>query len=737
MTPPQFLPLLSTVFVFGLGVFVLLKDIRSKTNILFGLFCLGTTVWLFGTFMMFRSQTNAAAIFWDRVIYIGGILNPILLYHFGRAFLDKKKKRGVLWLGYILALFFLIISRTDYFAADLYKYSWGVHTQARLFHHPFLVYFVGFMILFLVDVLGGMKHATGVKKAQIKYIFLALLAMAVVGTPAFLPAYGIDIYPFAYLSGAIFAGIVAYAITCHRLLGITVILRKTTVYLATFLVTISLFLVSLLSLPKMLKFEIPWQAIPSGILSMCVAALVFPALLNLFESMANKYFFASLYQSEKVLNELKKEVLTIINLPQLLDLVCKTLKDCFHLRRVGVLLYDPKTSKYQALLAEGFRPQNGLTLVRNNFLTQYLTENKRPLVYQELKPILDTIQKTQKSKIAAIKKLSFHMKKIEASVCCPLISKNRLIGVLLLGPKVSKEPYFREDIEFLENLSYQVSVGLENARLYSEMKDFSAKLEAEVKERTKELKKAYDKLKELDKMKDEFISITSHELRTPMTAVQGYLWMLQKKGGELNAKQKKYLERAQGGSERMIRLINDMLDVSRIEQERVELEIRTVELTPIIEEVVDELKIKAKKKKLKLEFLAGDRPLPPVKADAGKVRRILTNLLDNALKFTEEGGVTIEGYKKGRFVQVNVTDTGRGISKEDLPRLFKKFGRLESDFVTAAEAGGTGLGLYISRALVERMRGKISVQSTPKKGSTFSFTLPVSDLPNKFTAVYV
>ena len=253
--------------------------------------------------------------------------------------------------------------------------------------------------------------------------------------------------------------------------------------------------------------------------------------------------------------------------------------------------------------------------------------------------------------------------------------------------------------------------------------------EQKIKEQLEALERAHEKLKELDKMKDEFISITSHELRTPMTAVQGYLWMLQKKGGELNAKQKKYLERAQGGSERMIRLINDMLDVSRIEQERVELEIRTVELTPIIEEVVDELKIKAKKKKLKLEFLAGDRPLPPVKADAGKVRRILTNLLDNALKFTEEGGVTIEGYKKGRFVQVNVTDTGRGISKEDLPRLFKKFGRLESDFVTAAEAGGTGLGLYISRALVERMRGKISVQSTPKKGSTFSFTLPVSDLP--------
>jgi signal transduction histidine kinase len=258
------------------------------------------------------------------------------------------------------------------------------------------------------------------------------------------------------------------------------------------------------------------------------------------------------------------------------------------------------------------------------------------------------------------------------------------------------------------------------------LENLTKQLEEKVEERTKELRQAYEKLQELDKMKDEFVSITSHELRTPMTAIQGYLWMLEKKGGKLNEKQARYVEKAQHGSARMLSLINDMLDVSRIEQERVELEIKEIDLLPIINDTVEELKARAEERKLRLELVRSREKLPTVKGDAEKVRRVLTNLLGNAIKFTEKGRVTVDAYRKGKFVQVNVADTGRGIAKEDIPRLFKKFGRLESDFVTAAEAGGTGLGLYISRALVERMRGKISLQSEPGKGSTFSFTLPVA-----------
>jgi signal transduction histidine kinase len=241
------------------------------------------------------------------------------------------------------------------------------------------------------------------------------------------------------------------------------------------------------------------------------------------------------------------------------------------------------------------------------------------------------------------------------------------------------------------------------------------------------LRRAYRDLKKLDQMKDEFISIASHELRTPMTAIKGYLWMLKMgKGGKLNMHQLEYVLKAERGSERMVRLINDMLDISRIEQGRLSLELVDLDAQKLIAEVIDDLTARAEEKGLELKFLAQNKSLPKVRADEQRFREVLANLIGNAIKFTSKGFVHLDAAPVDGFLRISVTDTGKGIAKEDLPRLFKKFGRLESDFVTAAEAGGTGLGLYISKALVEQMGGEISVESEVGKGSTFSFTLPLA-----------
>ncbi|MFH1534654.1 MAG: histidine kinase N-terminal 7TM domain-containing protein, partial [Patescibacteria group bacterium] len=231
MTIPQILPLISALFVLSLGIFVVTKNIRSKSNILFGFFCFGLDFWLFGTFLMLSSQNENSAIFWDRFIYIGGILSPILVYHFGRVFLEKEKKqRWILWLGYILTITFLVASRTNYFVADLYSYSWGVHTKAQILHHIFLVYFSVYIVMFLKDIYIGIHKSTGIRKIQLRYIFVALVVMIIIGSPAYLPAYGISIYPITYLSGVVFAGIVVFAITRYRLMNIRIFISKSITY---------------------------------------------------------------------------------------------------------------------------------------------------------------------------------------------------------------------------------------------------------------------------------------------------------------------------------------------------------------------------------------------------------------------------------------------------------------------------------------------------------------------------
>ncbi len=237
--------------------------------------------------------------------------------------------------------------------------------------------------------------------------------------------------------------------------------------------------------------------------------------------------------------------------------------------------------------------------------------------------------------------------------------------------------------------------------------------------------------KELEIAQNDFISITSHELRTPLTIIRSYLWMLQNgKGGELNDKQKGYLDKASVGIERMLALINDSLDVSRIEQNKMELKIKEFPLSDLIKDISEDFELKAKEKNLNLN-VSIDPPVVRVLGDESKVREIITNLLGNSFKFTDIGSINIScAPADGKMVRVSIKDTGKGISADDLPKLFKKFGRIEESYSSIPTVSGTGLGLYIVKSLVEKMNGTVGVTSQgPGTGSEFWFTLPLVTPP--------
>lgn len=241
------------------------------------------------------------------------------------------------------------------------------------------------------------------------------------------------------------------------------------------------------------------------------------------------------------------------------------------------------------------------------------------------------------------------------------------------------------------------------------------------------------KEKELERAKDDFISITSHELRTPMSIIKSYLWMLASgKGGPLTNKQNRYIDKAVQGTERMLNLINDMLNISKIEQGRVEIEIQQVDLKSLLEEIENDFTVKADEKSLYIKTEIHD-DIKTVYADKNKLREVIVNLVGNSFKFTERGGITVKVEKfigKEDFAKVSVIDTGRGLSDDEIKRLFHKFGRLDNSYQTVAEAGGTGLGLYIVKLIIEAVGGETHVESEGKgKGSTFWFTLPTKYTP--------
>ncbi len=231
--------------------------------------------------------------------------------------------------------------------------------------------------------------------------------------------------------------------------------------------------------------------------------------------------------------------------------------------------------------------------------------------------------------------------------------------------------------------------------------------------------------KEMERMKYEFVSIATHELKTPVAAIAGHLSMVLEEGiGKVDDRAKKLLTRALEGAKRLSKLINDLLNVSRIEEGKMSMDIQPRDIGKIIESVISELQIKAKEKKIYLKYQKPKRRLPKVLVDEIRIREVITNLIDNAIKFTRRGGVTVSATKSRDLVTITVADTGVGISKEYIPHLFQKFHQIESAYTR--EAGGTGLGLYISKSIVELHKGKIYVESKPNVGSKFKFTIPIA-----------
>ncbi len=270
----------------------------------------------------------------------------------------------------------------------------------------------------------------------------------------------------------------------------------------------------------------------------------------------------------------------------------------------------------------------------------------------------------------------------------------------------------------------QAAIALENALLYNETKNFSIKLEKEVERATRDLRRANEQLKKLDAAKSEFISIASHQLRTPLTVIKGYIsMMLEGNFGKLNKEEKASLDKVFESNERLIQLVENLLNISRIESGRMQFQFENGWLEKVVDSVIEELTLAAQRKGLRLDYIKPQQPLPQVKIDPEKIRQVIMNLIDNSIKYTKRGHITIKLELAGKKVRFIVADTGMGISSEDLANLFKKFSRGTGTSLVHTE--GTGLGLYVARMMIEAHQGKVWAESAGTgKGSKFCFELP-------------
>jgi signal transduction histidine kinase len=232
------------------------------------------------------------------------------------------------------------------------------------------------------------------------------------------------------------------------------------------------------------------------------------------------------------------------------------------------------------------------------------------------------------------------------------------------------------------------------------------------------------KLKEVDEMKDNFISIASHELRSPLTAMKGYLEFLkEKEATHVTEEGKHYINNLEISVDRLDNLVCDLLEVSRLEQNRIPFEMNAIDPVSSIKASITEMSSKALEKNI--EIIYSEEPLPAIKADQDRLKQIFVNLISNAIKYTPKGKIEITAKAKRKQIDITFSDTGIGISAEHQKNLFQKFYRAKTS--ETATISGTGLGLWITKELVEKMGGTIGIESMEGVGSRFTVTFPTAE----------
>lgn len=723
---------------FLLALFLLLRGKNQKDIFWLSItiFCSGLYAFFAGGVYFFWKEAAFSSILWYRLTWAGVLILPsfvIFTYYF---------TRHLKWLKLKIAFFYLTAAIIAYLAFITDLFVDAVHLRyPNISGIPGPLdsvgrFFIGFCIIVgLGNLLKEYFRSSGYKKLQTRYFIIGIVIYAIVGTivtsiiPIFIgesPYYDIAAY-FSLL----WIGLTAYAMVRYRLMDVRVVLGKGAVYVFS--------TTTILALAFLLAFfnnrflgNISFNIAGPVILIICILFSQF--VFRFFEKFASKYFYYTFYSTQTVLADLGKRLTRVLDLDTLSSLITGTLINTMKLDRIAILIKQGETENYEIRKNVGFNAENGISLVKDNFLTSYLEYTRAPLVYDEIFFIARDIR-DQKEK-EKLEKIIESMKKIEASLCLPLFSENKIFGMLVLGNKVSKDPYSSQDIDLLESLGSQASITLQNAKLYSEIRGFNIKLESEVEKRTKELQAAYDELQKLDKAKSEFLSIASHQLRTPLTAIKGYISMiLENTFGQPTEKMQRPLENIYTSNERLIKLVNDLLNISRIEAGRLEMKPEVTDLAEMINSIFEELKPTTQMRKITLKLEKppnqskhgtgqAEKSLPKIVIDADKIRQVLMNIVDNAIRYTKKGGITIKTSLHKNAYQIKITDTGEGMTKEDIGDLFDSFSRGRAGNKLWTE--GMGLGLYVAKKFVDLHKGKIWAESKGKgKGSTFFVELPI------------
>jgi two-component system, NtrC family, sensor kinase len=692
-------PLITAILSFGLGIFILLRNRESKLNWTFASWCFLTTYWQTCWTVLFNVHNVQTADLLARLGYSGIIFIPIVFFHFVIEFTKSARGRFFSYAFYVLGgIFFICTWQTSYFVGGVYHYPWGYYPLAGVLHLVYLLFLL-IMLLSGLRLLWRFKCQSleqPTRLNQTKYIIASTIIYSMAGVD-FLANYGFAYYPLGLIFTNIHACIIAYAIIQYRLLDVSVAIKRSLIY--------ALILVALLLPCYVIVIQGQWYAFGEISYTFSLVTLLlfigvgflFPKFRFKTEDALERVLFKKRVDFRDTLLSSSRDMVSIIDIKALSNNLVRTIGKSLGIDKVSLLLHDEAKGSHLLVASLGLDLDHWETvfLPRGSQLIQLLQRRREAIVKEELEwvPVGPETPQTIET-----------MAKLGAEISLPIISKEKLIGILNLGHKGDKTLYSNEDLELLSTLANQAAIAIENARLYEN------------------LKQSQDTLRRADRLSSLGLLTAglAHEIRNPLVAIRTFTQLLPERYDDAE-----FREGFQGLAlkevDRICGLINDLLSFARPSKPNVAPE----NINDVIENIARILETQAKEKNVAILRELGDN-LPKVWIDREQMKQVFMNLILNAIQAMRDGGsinissrpVSRNGTQpSGDFVQVEIRDSGIGIPEENLQHIFDPF------FTSKDE--GSGLGLAVSHQIVQEHGGFVTVESQVGKGTAFFVHVPV------------
>ena len=703
------------------GLAVFLRNPKEAANRIFLAICLSVSVWIISYSLIEIPNDN---------IELTNLLNSLayasasvfaflavwLTFYFPRKITSSRK---ILIPFALISVAFTALSLTSFVAGwviydpntSTFVYEFGAGLTM------YVAYLAACIVIIGLNLVNGYKNAESQKhKSQARYLIAGFIVGAIAGlllavlAPIISPESSIDeLAPFSLI---VFLYLVGKAIVEERLYNFRIIISQVFTFVLTYTFIVVVYLLLYLVVES---FDSRVNQLTELILSILFTVAIlfnYHRIHSFFGELVRKAYLKDAYDPQQLLDSLNQDIVKEAEIEELIKSSSDQIRRDMHANSVGFYIRETAYIESRFICT-------GNTVISRNDLEK-IRQITPSITYK-----VHSVEVEPKNNEEKILNDILRANKIEVLVRLVDTVDYKVAGVgyLVLGPKRSGALYSDQDLKVLEIIANELVIAVENALRLEEIEQFNVTLQKKIDEATKELKQSNEKLKALDEAKDEFVSMASHQLRTPLTSIKGYLSMvLEGDAGKLTATQKQMLGQAFFSSQRMVYLISDLLNVSRLKTGKFIIEPKEVNLPNLVEDEIEQLQEGAKAKDITLAFVK-PKEFSMVELDEMKIRQVVMNFVDNGIYYTPSGEkITVDLKETDKTIEFTVKDSGIGVPKKQQHKLFTKFYR--ADNARKARPDGTGLGLFMAKKVIVAQGGSIIFKSTEGKGSTFGFSFP-------------